>query len=220
VRLRISPAVVLLTLLALLASSIARPTIASAQHPVCAGPAAGEVLRTSCRSWAAASVLRFLDDFTVDHLLKPAPPPFERTWPQFLAPFASKNLTEKDGFRALARSLEPLRFTQLDRTTGTVISDLAAAPRQVDVESEGFGELVSLRLTFPEVLEGGYWRGPDVLQIAFWQKHRLGIRVDLGGNPVVQGEIACLILSPDGLLLRFAEEGSAPVFLQLRDCGT
>jgi len=211
VRLRLCSSAIVLVILA------AGP--AAAQNPVCAAPAAGEVLRTSCRAWASASVVRLLDDFTVDHLLKPSLPSFERTWPQLVAAFASRSLSENDAFRALAKSLEPLRFTQLDRTTGTVSCDLAASPRQVDVESVGFGGVpASLHLALPEVLEGGYWRGPDVVQIVFWQRHRLGMRVNLDGTAVAQGDVQCLSLSPDGLLVRFAEEGNAPVFIKIRDC--
>ncbi len=193
------------------------PRPAAAQFPVCAAPAAGEVFRTACRTWEAAGVLQLLDELTVDHLFKPEAPPFERTWTQLLAPFTSKNLVENEEFRARAMALAPLRFTQLDRTTGTVSTDLASAPRELEIESRGFGDPVQLRIRFPEALDGGYWRGPDVLQIAFWERNRLGLTVVHGGSEVVSGDVECVALSPDGVLVRFAG-GVAPLFLRTRDC--
>src|SRR5690554_6620220 len=127
-------------LLAAFLSPLAAPVAAAraADPPLCAPPAAGEVFRTSCRTWETGAVVQLLDEFTVDHLFKPELPAFERTWTQILAPFTSKNLVESDAFRLLAKDLEPLRFTQLDRTTGTVSSNLAAAPREADVGALAF----------------------------------------------------------------------------------
>lgn len=191
---------------------------ASAQRPVCAPPAPGEVLKTSCRSWAAETALRLLDDFTVDQLFKPGPASFERSWGQLLSAFASKDIPEDETFRAAVRSIEPLRFTPLDRTTGTVLSDLASSPRELRLQPESFGGPVSVDVTLPRLLEGGYWRSPDSIQVAFWKTSRIAIGVEFEGTEVVRGEVECVALSPDGLLVRFAEEQNPPVFLQLRDC--
>jgi hypothetical protein len=190
----------------------------AAEPPVCAPPAAGEVFRTSCRNWDTGAVVQLLDELTVDHLFKPELPAFERTWLQLFAPFTSKNLVESEGFRKLAQGLEPLRFTQLDRTTGTVSASLAATPREADVDALSFGEAVRVHVRFPETLDGGYWRGPDTLQVAFWEKYRLGLRVTRGDAVVASGDVACLALSPDGLMVRFAEKDSVPFFLRIRDC--
>jgi hypothetical protein len=190
----------------------------AAQPPLCAPPAAGEVFRTSCRTWETGAVVQLLDELTVDHLFKPELPAFERTWRQILAPFTSKNLVEGDAFRKLTVELEPLRFTQLDRTTGTVSANLAAAPREADVDALAFGEAVRVHVRFPETLDGGYWRGPDTLQVAFWERYRLGVRVTRGDAVLAAGDVACLALSPDGLMVRFAEKESPPFFLRIRDC--
>jgi hypothetical protein len=191
---------------------------AAAEPPVCAPPSAGEVFRTSCRSWDTGAVVQLLDELTVDHLFKPELPAFERTWIQLFAPFTSKNLVESEAFRKLAQQLEPLRFTQLDRTTGTVSASLASAPREADVQALAFGEAVRLHLRFPETLDGGYWRSPDTLQVAFWEKYRLGLRVTRGDAVVAAGDVACVALSPDGLMIRFAEKENPPFFLRIRDC--
>jgi hypothetical protein len=44
------------------------------------------------------------------------------------------------------------------------------------------------------------------------------VRIQVPGGPRVDGEVACLALSPDGLLIRFAPETIAPVFLFFREC--
>lgn len=197
---------------------LATPEPASAQHPVCPPVARGEVLLTSCRSWSSDAALRLLDDFTVDHLFKAPLPAFERTWTQLATVFASTSLPENADFRRTAKMLEPLRFTPLDRTTGTVGCDLSASPRRLELDSLAYGNAVSLQFDLPEVLEGGYWRGPDVLQMTFWKRNRPTIRVSRDAVAVAQGEIQCFSLSADGLLVRFSDTGSAPVFVSIRDC--
>ena len=86
------------------------------------------------------------------------------------------------------------------------------------MDALGFGEAVVLELRFPEALDGGYWRGPDALQIAFWEKYRLGLRVLRRGAEVAAGDVACLALSPDGIMVRFADASATPFFLRIRDC--
>jgi hypothetical protein len=198
--------------------AIATVPASAADFPVCPPPAAGEAVRSACRPWDAAAVVKILDDLTIDHLFKRELPGFERTWTQLVTPLQSKNLVESEAFQKLARDLEPLRFTQLDRTTGTLSSHLASAPRQADVDALGFGEAVRLHVRFPETLDGGYWRGPDALQVAFWEKYRLALTVTRGDTVLAGGEVACLSLSPDGMFVRFAGKESAPLFVRVRDC--
>ncbi|MFN2426922.1 MAG: hypothetical protein ABR587_10810 [Candidatus Binatia bacterium] len=207
------PIVVASAILLVLAAGAAP---ASAQHPVCAPPAAGEVMKTSCRSWAAPAMLRLLDDFTIDQIFKPVS--FERTWSSLMSAFASKDIPENEAFRATARSLEPIRFTPLDRTTGTLLSDLSGSPRSIDVRPDAFGGPVSVHVELPELLEGGYWRGPDSVQLAFWKRSRVAVQIRFEDTEVARGKVQCVALSPEGLLVRFAEEASTPIFLQIRDC--
>lgn len=190
----------------------------AADVPVCPPPAAGEVVRSACRTWDAAAVAKLLDQITVDHLFKRELPGFERTWMQIVGPLQSKNLVESEAFLKLARELEPLRFTQLDRTSGTVSAHFASSVREADVDALGFGDGVKLHLSFPESLDGGYWRGPDALQVAFWEKYRLALRVERAGAVVAEGEVACLALSPDGIFVRFSGKESAALFIRVRDC--
>lgn len=204
---------------ALLASALVfHASTACAQRQVCAPPATGENVVGVCQPFALFPVVRFLADFSVDHHFKPAPPPFERSLLQLLQPFAAKELLDNDALRVFLAALAPLRFVQLDRSTGTVFADFAETARSFEGSLERSDGPVSVSLELPASLQGGYWRGPDLLQLAFWEKHRLRFRLGAAAGRSVEAEVECVSLSPDGLLLRFAPATTPPLLLFLREC--
>jgi hypothetical protein len=188
---------------------------AHAQQPVCDPVAAGEPVVTVCRSASLFPAVRFLADFTVDQLFKPAPPAFERTALGIADVFVPRETSDKS-LRKILGALAPIRFLQLDRTTGSLVADWTDGEHEARTKLSGmFGEL-SVTLRLPNVLEGGYWRGPDVLQIALWK--RIGVHVDSTDGTTFDSDVSCLSLSPEQLVVRFAAAGVPPLVVQFREC--
>lgn len=204
------------TTLAALAFAIpASPSFA--QQPVCRPVAAGEAVRVAYRAASLEPVGRMLADFAIDHLFKPSPPDFERTMPQVARPFVAQEMIDNPALATFLRGLSPLRFTQLDRTTGTVIGDFRKDSREYRAPMDGIEGSPTLTLRMPERLEGGYWRGPDVLQVAFWERKRAQARLEWSGGPVVDGELDCVSLTSTGLLLRFAAAGTPALLVKFEE---
>ncbi|MFN2375931.1 MAG: hypothetical protein ABR538_05295 [Candidatus Binatia bacterium] len=189
---------------------------ARAQRPVCADLAQGEAVQVACRPFTLFAVVRFLSDFTVDHLFKPSPPPVQRSVMEAVQVFGSKEIIDNPALKEFLSGLAPLRFTQLDRTTGAVLADFTKSPREFRATLEGTG--AELALTLPAVAQGGYWRAPDVLQVAFWEKGRFGFSLTSKDRPAMAAEIGCLSLTPDGLLLRFEPASIPPLLVLFREC--
>jgi hypothetical protein len=188
-----------------------------AQQPVCRPVAAGEAVRVAYSAASLEPVARLLADFAIDHLLKPSPPDFERTMPQVARPFVAQQLIDNPALAGFLRGLSPLHFTQLDRTTGTVIADLRKDTREYRAPLDGVPGSPTLSLRLPERLEGGYWRGPDVLQVAFWERKRAQGRLEWTGGPAVEGELECLSLTSSGLLVRFAAAGTPALLVKFEE---
>jgi hypothetical protein len=190
---------------------------AFAQLPVCPAVAPGERVQLSCKPFSLLSVGRFLADFSVDQLFKPSPPPFRRTILEAAQLFVPKELSDSPALLAWTAALAPLRFTQLDRTTGTVQADYSKSDRDFEETVAGFGSEVRLTLRMPERLQGGYWRAPDVLQITFWERQRAAFVVESPAGSRVEAELECVSLTPDGLLLRLSG-GLPPILVLVREC--
>ncbi len=191
---------------------------ARAQQPICPPLAPGEAVLTSCRPLSSAPAIRLLADFTVDHLLKPAPPAFGRGALELAQPFVGKELRDNPDLTAFLNALPSVRFTQLDRGTGTLAADFSGARREFQSPMQGVSGEPTLAIRFPEHLEGGYWRAPDALQVAFWEGKRIDARLVAADGTTREVTLQCLALGPDGLLLRMGPDGSPPIFLAFRDC--
>jgi len=193
-------------------------TSAHAQHPVCAPLAPGEAVHAVCAPFSLYAAVRLTADFTVDHLFKPSPPTIQRSVLEASQHFAAKQIADNPALKSFLAALVPLRFSQLDRTTGTVQADFSTNPREFEGRLAGVEGEPTLALRLPATLQGGYWRAPDVLQIAFWEQGRVAIRTDHGGGRVVEGEVECVALSPNYLLARFAPATTPPLLVRFREC--
>jgi hypothetical protein len=193
-------------------------TSAHAQRPVCAPVGAEERVQPFCAPLSLYAAVRFLSEFTVDHHFKPAPPAIQRSALDTTRFVIGKQLADNPALETFLRGLEPLRFIQLDRSTGTLVSDFGKNERRFQGSLKGVEGEPALTVRMPASLQGGYWRAPDVLQIAFWQNQRFAVRMDYGNGRAFDAEVECIALSPDGLLARFASPGAAPLLLQFREC--
>lgn len=200
------------------AIALAAPTV-HAQMSVCAALRRDEYVQRVCAPiFSVLPAVRFLDDFTVDHLFKPAPPLIERSILETSRIFATKEIDDNPALKSFLGALAPLRFSQLDRTTGTLQADFDGNQRQFEGLLAGVEARPTLTLRLPRRLDSGYWRGPDVLEIVFWERSRIAVRVDPGGGRVFEGEVECLSLSPDGLLMRFTPATTPPLLVSFGEC--
>lgn len=193
-------------------------TAARAQRPVCAPLGPAEAVQPVCAPFSLFPAVRFVADFTVDHLFKPAPPAVQRTVLETGQLFAAKQIGDNPALQSFLAALAPVRFLQLDRTTGTVLADFHSSPREFEGPVAGVEDEATLTLRMPGKLQGGYWRAPDVLQIAFWEHARVALHIAYSGRRVFDAEVECVALSPDGLLVRFTPSQLAPVLVRFREC--
>lgn len=208
--------IVATTLAAILAPAFASPALA--QLPVCRPLGADEDVVVSCRPFSLFPTARFLADLSIDQLFKPAPPPVGRSVLEMVQLFAGKEVLDHPDWKKFAGALPPVRFQQLDRTTGTVLGDFADATPELSAPLDKVEGSPTLTVSLPAVLQGGYWRGPDALQVAFWEKQRAAVKLAWPGGRSFQGEIDCVSMTPDGVLIRFAPASTPPLLMLFRDC--
>jgi hypothetical protein len=197
---------------------LATATQAQAQVPICRSLGADEKVVVSCRPFSLFPTARFLADFSVDQLFKPAPPPLTRTILDLVQLFEGKEIVDNPDWKTFAAALPPVRFQQLDRTTGTVVGDFGDSTRDLAAPLEKVDGNPTLTVKVPPVLQGGYWRGPDALQMAFWEKQRIAVKLAWRDGPSFEGEIDCVSMTPDGVLIRFTPATTPPVLMLFRDC--
>jgi hypothetical protein len=210
--------VALLFTSAILVLELSHVSRACAQQAICPPIAKDQQVTIACRPVYAFSAMRMLADFTVDHLYKPAPWSFERTFAQSAQGLALQELKDNPDLARFLTLLPAVRFTQLDRSTGTLLGTYDKAERVLEASLTVLAGEVTFSLEVPERLEGGYWRSPDVVQMAFWQGKRLRLKVRGGGGPDVGGEVSCASLTPEGLTVTFAESGVPPLVILFRGC--
>lgn len=191
---------------------------ARAQRPVCEPLATAEKVHEVCSPFSHLPALRFLADFTVDHLFKPSPPSFSRGILDLGNLVAARSISEDPALAGFLGDLSPIRFSQLDRATGTLLAEFEANSLDFAGPATGLSGDPTLTVDLPPLLRGGYWRGPDVLQMVFWEGNRVNFAFTTAGHPVLKAAIACLSLSPDGLLVRFVNEQTPPLLVRFRDC--
>jgi hypothetical protein len=194
-------------------------TPARAQRPVCVAPGPTEPHHVFCLSDAYFPVVRLISDFTVDHLFKPAPPAFRRTFSDFLAPLAGYQMATHPELAGQLKALE-LKFTQLDRTTGVLVGDFAKlenASRAINGVWNENKLPLTLQVDVPARVEGGYWRSPDAVQLAFWKGKSPIIKVAADGQTTIGGAVDCLGFSSNGVHVRF-RDGATPVMFRARSC--
>ena len=194
------------------------PGAAAAQRPICLPVSPTEAVQTICKPFSLYSAVRLLSDFTVDQLFKTAPPPFRKEFAEFVQAIAADNLTANPSLQKFLRAMPPLQFSQLDRSSGTLLAD-SIDEIPVFEERLVFGDArptVSLRI--PRQIAGGYWRGPDVLQIALWENRRPRVRIAPDNLEAIEVELECISIAPDAAILRFAPSTVPPLVIRFVDC--
>jgi hypothetical protein len=197
---------------ALAAALTLAATAVDAQQPVCPQASAEQLYLTTCRSDGRMAAALFLSNFTIDHFFKVSPPPFRRKPIELVAPLARAMLKSNEDLAPWLDSLPDLKFTKLDTSTGTFSMDIDEEQRWLETISKGWGQDHGLAVSLPKRLEGGYWRTPSVLQMAFWEGHRISFKIKPSRGEQIGGELECISISTDSI--RFVVDGPGkPDFL-------
>jgi len=192
-----------------------------AQQPICAPPVPTQTYLDVCHSssFVVRDVTRLLSRFSVDHVFKLPPPAFSYSFKEFVSPLIADLLNRYEDLDAFISGLAAVQFTRLDYSTGTLSANLEDAPRSFSTELENDDDEKSrLALQLPILLEGGYWRAPDVVQMAFWNDHRPSFTFELDDGKVVEGDVKCISLSASNLKIDLENEDQPEIVISFGGC--
>ncbi|MFN2375934.1 MAG: hypothetical protein ABR538_05310 [Candidatus Binatia bacterium] len=187
--------------IATLAAVLLLADVASAQLPVCPQPEPGRPVYSMCAPGGRFVVVPLLTNLAVDQLFRVGTGPIRRE-PQavFTAAVSEETRERNSPLVDYLGRLGALELTPIDTAGGTLRMDVAEDDRSFTTGLETGGGQVRLELELPERIEGGYWRTPGVLQMAFWKGARAKFRTTASGTEVA-AEIECVVVSTDGIRL-------------------
>lgn len=158
---------------------------------------------TACLPGGRFLIAPMLSSLAVDVLLRGEPGPIKREPRAVFKSMASKDVVEANASLAdwLGR-LPALELSRLDVSTGTLKMHIDEENRKFEATIEARGIPYTVGIELPSRLEGGYWRTPGVLQMAFWKDQRAVFKAtgQLVGD-VVGGEVECVVIASDGVRL-------------------
>jgi len=174
--------------------------VSVAQLPVCAQPEPDQPAYTACLPGGRFVVVPLLTNLAIDQLMKADGTPIKRDGHELFQSMASEESREKNA--ALGEyldRLEPLKLTRIDTSTGTLRLDVADEERSFSTTVVVGDAEHRLGLELPARLEGGYWRTPGVLQMAFWKGQRVSLTSKTTSGSEFSAEIECVSVSADGI---------------------
>lgn len=198
---------------------IGSASIAAAQLPVCPQPEADAPYYSACLPSGRFLVASVLTSFAIDQLLRADTAPFVRRPREILESVSTEALLEKNAALVdyLGR-LEPLKFSRLDTSTGLVALGANDEVRSFDAVIDVDTVPYSVSVQLPERVEGGYWRTPGVLQVAFWEGHRATLALTTPGGIDMQAQIDCLVVSTDGIRVLTAGSSTPDLLVRFGEC--
>ena len=111
-----------------------------------------------------------------------------------------------------------MKLTRLDTATGTLRMDVGDEERSFRSTIVVGNATTDVSLSLPERIEGGYWRTPGVLQMAFWKDRQVHIHVDVPGGDPFDADIECAAISGDGVRLVTSGDDIADVLVRFDSC--
>ncbi len=204
--------------LLVIAAVLAPADAAHAQLPVCPQPPPDQTYYTACVPGGRLLAARVLLDLAVDHDFKADSDPVLRRAGDVFRSLVAKDDVESNGdLRRYLDQLEPIKLTKLDTATGMLQLNVPDDARTFAGDVKVGDDAHTVRLQLPARLSGGYWRTPDVFQIAFWEGQRATIALRIPSGPEITAEIECLVVSSDGI--RAVTTGDTPdLLVRFDDC--
>lgn len=193
--------------------------VATAQMPVCPQPDPVAPVWSVCSPTGRYLAISFLSNLTIDQLLRADGKPIERR-PRdvFESVVDGDTLAAQSVLVDWLGGLGSLKFSRMDTATGTLAMDTPQERRNFSSTLPVGGLGYDVTIDVPERIEGGYWRTPGVLQMAFWKDRRakVGVKTPFAGT--FEGEIDCAVVSADGIRLMTAGEGTPDVLVGFGPC--
>ncbi len=187
--------------------------------PVCPQPSAAQLYYQACVPGGRLGVMRLLFDLAVDQTMKADTDPIRRHVGDLLRAAVSEDTIDKnDALRDYLDHLPPLNLTKLDTATGTLQLNVADESRHFEGTIDTGTSSVNVSWDLPTRLSGGYWRTPNVLQIAFWQGQRARIRIGVPEHEF-SAEIECLVISGDGIRAITSGADTPHILVRFDECG-
>ncbi len=194
--------------------------VASAQSPVCPQPSPEEAYYTACAPGGRLVVARMLFDLAIDHVLKSDFEPVKRRAGDVIRSLLTEETLKKNSeLRAYLDRLDPLKLTKLDTTTGMLQLAVPEESRRFTGALDLGTEAYRLSWQLPARLGGGYWRSPDVLQIAFWEGQRATFSLTAPSGVEIEAEVECLVISTDGIRVVTADASVPDILVRFEECG-
>lgn len=193
--------------------------VAVAQMPVCPDPDPKAPVWSICAPAGRYVTIAFLSNLAIDQLLRGDSGALEREPRKvFESVVDGDTFEQQETLANWLGTLKPLRLTRLDTATGTFVLDTEEDRRKFASPLEVAGLPHDVSVGLPARLEGGYWRTPGVLQMAFWKEHRARVSVKSPAAGTFEAEIECAVVSADGVRLVTAGEETADVLLGFGPC--
>jgi hypothetical protein len=190
-----------------------------AQLPVCPQPEPDRPVYELCAPGARFVIAPILANLAIDVTIRGEGGPILREPRALFRSIASRTTQEKNpALDEFLDHLPPVKLTKLDTATGTLRLDVGEDERTFHSTIVVGESSTELSLSLPERIEGGYWRTPGVLQMAFWKGQRVGLHVDVGGVGQLDAEIECTVISGDGIRLVTSGDDVPDVLVRFDGC--
>jgi hypothetical protein len=108
-------------------------------------------------------------------------------------------------------------FAKIDTATGTLDFAVDEVRRNFVGDIDTGTKPVHVSWELPARVNGGYWRTPDVLQVAFWQGKRPRMRLAVAGGELA-AEIECLDVSADGVRIVASGVDTPDILIRFDQC--
>jgi|GEM_PF-1999193 len=195
------------------------PGAASAQLPVCAPPEPQAPYYAACLPTGRFLVASFLTSFAIDQLLRADTTPFVRRPREVLESVSTEDLLKKNAALVdYLGKLKPLEFSRLDTSTGLAAMNTAEETRSFETVIEVGDVPYKVSLKLPARIEGGYWRTPGVLQLAFWENHRATLAIEAPNGIEIDAQVECLVVSTDGIRVLTAGPSVPDLLVRFGEC--
>lgn len=193
---------------------------AYAQLPVCPQPVPADAYYSTCIAGGRFAAARLLFDLAIDHVLKGDFDPVYRRPSDIFRTLAVGEAREKNApLITFLDRLGMIALTKLDTTTGTLRLDVDGDAQRFDGAIHVGDPPTPFTLRLPDRLAGGYWRTPNVLQVAFWEGQRATLGIVVPGGKRVETEIECLVVSTDGIRVVTGGSGIPDLSVRFDECG-
>jgi hypothetical protein len=132
---------------------------------------------------------------------------------------ASKDARDRNGaLTTYVDKFESFAFTKLDTTTGNLALPVSDDLRYFEGTIDLGSDQIAVSWQLPNRVAGGYWRTPDVLQIAFWESHRPRLWIPIPNSGRTELIVECIVISTDSIRIVTGGSETPDVLVRFDGC--